>query len=332
MAGQSDAIDPRSTDLEADSAAAVLARHGRSFHWSSRLLSPEHARDAAILYAFCRHADDLVDERAPVEGAAAIEALRTRMERLRVAGATAPRPGRHDPLAAFVALAERRRLDPAVVDVLLDTLRQDAGPVRLRSLGELLRYAFGVASTVGLMLCVVLGCVDRRARASSSTSRAFAIDLGVAMQLTNVARDVLEDAQRGRIYLPLPADLRPEHLLAGPGPARDRALVAVHEVLDLSARYYRSADRGLCYLPGRARAAILAASRIYEGIGAVIRRRGVDYWSARCHVRTVGKIRHTLRAAACLLLLPRYWRLARGAAHDPTLHAELAGLPAVASP
>jgi 15-cis-phytoene synthase len=304
--------EPRTEQRAAD----VLAHHGRSFHWASRWLRRRHARDAAVLYAFCRRADDLVDELPPAEGHAEIAELRRQLADHRQPELLQP----SDAIAPFVELMQRVAIDPEVVDVLLHTLQQDAGPVRMRSERDLLRYAYGVASTVGLMMCRVLECRDPRALA-------FAIDLGVAMQLTNVARDVLEDAGRDRIYLPLDPAIEPRHLLTGAGPARDAALHAVGAVLDVADRYYRSADRGLCYLPWRARAAILAASRIYEGIGAVIRGRGAGYWQQRCRVGLIGKLYHSTRAMSSLLFVPRYWRIGHQPTHDGTLHFPLSGLP-----
>jgi 15-cis-phytoene synthase len=300
----------------ADSAVRVLARHSRSFHWASALLSRQHAADAATLYAFCRHADDLVDELPPAAGRAAIVTLRAATVGPPATHASAAPPVLRD----FRELMQRRGIDPAIVHILLRTLERDADPVRLASEEELLRYAYGVASTVGLMMCAVLGCDDARAEV-------FAIDLGIAMQLTNVARDVLEDARRDRIYAPMPAEVQPADIVADRGRAREQALTAVHAVLGLADRYYRSADRGMRLLPWRARGAIVAASRIYEGIGAVIRRRGSAYWQQRCHVTAGGKSWHTARALTALLLAPGYWRRGGVVTHDASLHRALAGLP-----
>jgi len=305
-----------------DVAQRVLARQGRSFHWASWFLPAAQAHDAATLYAFCRHVDDLVDERPANEARRELRALRARLREADGRVARSPAEGGHDPLAGFAELARRCRIDAVVVDALLDTLAGDTGPVRLRSMDDLLRYAHGVASTVGLMMCDVLGCRDRRARA-------FAIDLGIAMQLTNVARDVLEDAGRGRIYLPLPGHLDAAALAADAPGARAAALPCVHEVLDVARRYYRSADGGLRYLPWRARCAIAVASRVYEGIGAVIRRRGDAYWQQRCRTGRLGKFGHTVRALAAVVALPRYWRRWPGARHEARLHAALRGLPGV---
>lgn len=293
-------------------AARVLARSGRSFHWASTLLTRRHADDAATLYAFCRHADDLVDELPPAEGRAAIAALRESVVAPAPASVGSGVPG------GFLELMRRRRIDPSIVLVLLETLERDAGPVLLRSEEQLLRYAYGVASTVGLMMCSVLDCDDPRATV-------FAIDLGIAMQLTNVARDVLEDARRGRVYVPMPAGTQPADIVADRGRARELALGAIDDVLALADRYYRSADRGIRFLPWRARGAILAASRIYEGIGAVVRRRGASYWQSRCRVSAAGKAWHTARALSALAMVPTYWR--GQAEHDGRLHRALAGLP-----
>lgn len=289
-------------------AARVLKRHGKTFHWASRLLGKQRAQDAATLYAFCRHADDLVDEASAANRGAALEKL---SEEVFGPG------GDQQP---FRDLARRCGFATAVVRSFLDGLRTDTETVRFRRRSELLRYCYGVASTVGLLMCDVLEVRDRRARA-------FAIDLGIAMQLTNICRDVLEDAERGRIYIPMPDHVTADHLAAGNPGARRLARLYIGETLDLAARYYRSADLGMRYLPWRARLAILTASRTYEAIGKVIRRRGDRYWQGRCYVGRAGKVWHTLRAMGAFVFCPRYWSVARSADHDSALHRALAGLP-----
>ncbi len=280
-------------------AAGSLAKHGKSFHWASRFLDASTARDAALLYAFCREADDLADE-----GCSSLSRRETA-----------------ELLSEFDALSRRRGFDPAVIEVFLGTLRSDSGSVRIRTHEELLRYCYGVASTVGLMMCDVLGVHDARARA-------FAIDLGIAMQLTNIARDVLEDARRDRIYLPMPDDIGPAEILAGDPRTRRIARAEVDKALALARRYYRSGDRGMRFLPRRARVAILIASRVYEAIGGVIqRRRGDRYWAGRCWVGRAGKLLHTVRALGSLLFQPRFWRSRSSDPHDCRLHLGLRGLP-----
>jgi phytoene synthase len=145
----------------------------------------------------------------------------------------------------------------------------DLDLVRIQSDRDLVRYCYRAAGTVGLMMCAVLGVRDPRAWR-------HAVDLGIAMQLTNISRDVLEDAQAGRVYLPAERlsayGVTPEEVVDGQADAGAISLV-VEDVLVLAEGYYQSGDAGMRFLPTRARWAILVASRLYRGIGRRLRRR-----------------------------------------------------------
>lgn len=298
------------------SPAEMLARHGKSFAWASRFLGRREAATAAETYAFCRRVDDLADDAPADQALPALEALRAQLR-----GAEEPANW----VESFLSLAQRIGLATEVVDQFVAGVARDTGPVRIADDAALIRYAYGVAGTVGLKMCAVFGVSDRRAFP-------FAIDLGVGMQLTNICRDVLEDAGRDRIYLPatlLGPEISTAQLLSGDAEARSRAERAVRRLLESADAYYRSADRGLRFLPRRARLAILIASRVYEAIGFDVRRslRRGCYWDRRAHVTRPGKLWHTLRAIGCFLFRPSYWRLGAPPEHDPLLHDALRELP-----
>ncbi|MGF1526757.1 MAG: phytoene/squalene synthase family protein [Candidatus Competibacterales bacterium] len=296
----------------------TLRRHGKSFYWAARFLPLDQAVDAARLYAFCRYVDDLVD--LGVDGGGDPHQVRERLAALR---RDLARGASDDPtMADLLTLLAERDIDPQVVDTLLLTLEQDLTPLAIADWEQLLRYAYGVASTVGIAMCRVLEIRDPRALP-------FAIDLGIAMQLTNIARDVQEDARRQRRYLPEPA-LSPATILKGQ--ERGRVDRAVDAILAAAQRYYRSADRGMHYIPLRARLGILIAARVYEAIGTKIRRRRALFWRGRGATRPAEKAWHTLRAVTALLCLPRYWSRHRGSPHDAHLHRCLKGLPGADAP
>ena len=299
---------------------AVLRREGRSFHWAARLLPPAVAGEAAVLYAFCRHVDDLGDD--PGDGPdagigaarAALDALAADLDR-----GTSARPA----VAAFLDLAARRDIPLAAAQALVAGVRQDLDAPVLACEGDLLRYAYRVAGTVGLMMCPVLGV-------RAAWAAPFAVDLGIALQMTNIARDVVEDARRGRRYLPasdLPVPLSPA-ALAAPDPATARAaFVGVQRLLERATVYRRSGERGLRAIPGRPRLAILAASRVYDGIGTRLRRLGpAACQGTRAVVPAHGKAALTLRAGLAFLG-PRLRDRGPPPAHDPALHAAIAGWP-----
>ncbi len=295
-------------------ARAVLARNGRTFSWATSLLPEGQAARAAILYAFCRHVDDIADHGSREESAIRLEALRAELEHGRSS----------DPVVSrFSELSEQVGIRSSVIDEFLDGIESDLRPVRVADEGELVRYGYKVAGTVGLMMCHALGV-------SETKGYPFAIDLGVAMQLTNIARDVLEDAARDRIYLPashLSPRVTPSALIGGDTAARDEALDAIYGVLDLAHRFYRSADEGMRFLSNRPRLAVLSASRMYEDIGTVIRRRKDSYWESRSYVGAPRKLWLTCRAMGHWLLDPRYRGVARARPHQAQLHSPLRALP-----
>ena len=292
----------------------VFRRKARTFWWAGRLLPRNVRDDAATVYAFCRLVDDTGDETEDAGDAKlALEALSNE-----VLGRAEPRPL----IAEFRAVAHRLGLPLEAASELIAGVRGDLGVVRMGDDDELLRYCYRVASTVGLMMCAVLGVRCREALP-------HAVDLGIAMQLTNICRDVAEDAGRGRVYLPASrlraAGVEPELLLRGAAPP-ERAAAVVAEVLALADRYYRSADGGMRDIPWRFRPAILVASRTYRAIGVKLRRSTPDALARRTVVPWPEKLAWGATAMAASLrpailgITPRW-------AHDRALHQALRGLP-----
>ncbi len=243
----------------------ILAARARSFRWASAFLSATQRARVADLYAFCRAVDDLADAQGVTP-----EAQRD-LDRLQKALAAEPTgeslwPKEH---LWFRELCLDCGIEFQVVQELIDGMISDLGVVRVQCDADLIRYCYQAAGTVGLMMCSVLGVRDPRALGR-------AVDLGIAMQLTNISRDVLEDAQASRVYLPADrlraVGVEPEQLVDGRADVLGVSLV-VNDVLALAEVYYRSADEGIGFLPARARWAVLVASRLYRGIGRRLRRR-----------------------------------------------------------
>jgi len=287
----------------------VLRWNGRSFHWAARFMPAATARDAATLYAFCRHVDDLGDGGDPAHAAPALDAIAAALD-----GGAVPDAATR----AFLDLARRRGIALAAARTLVTTVRADLDAPRVPDEGALIRYAHGVAGTVGVMMCPLLGVTDARAEP-------FAVDLGIAMQLTNIARDVAEDAAAGRRYLPaswLGSDVPPQRLL-DPDAATDRRVrAALDRTLATADRYYTSAERGMRFIPARTRLAILAAARIYAAIGPRVR--AAADWRERAVVPPARKALYS--AAAMRAFAARHTRaVGPPPAHDPALHAPIAG-------
>ena len=244
---------------------SVLAVRARSFRWASAFLSATQRRRVADLYAFCRAVDDLADAQGVTPEA------QQDLARLQKALASEP-DGRSlwpREYLWFRELCLDCNIEFEVVQELIDGMISDLGVVRMSSDAELIRYCYQAAGTVGLMMCSILGVRDPRALG-------HAVDLGIAMQLTNISRDVLEDAQSSRVYLPADrlraVGVEPEQLIEGTANPRGVSLV-VDDLLTLAEVYYRSADEGMSFLPARARWAVLVASRLYRGIGRRLRRK-----------------------------------------------------------
>ncbi|MEM1389116.1 MAG: phytoene/squalene synthase family protein [Pseudomonadota bacterium] len=261
-------------------ACAEAIRHGsRSFYVASRLLPGEIRDPALALYAFCRLADDEVDLKA--SKAASVLALHERLD-----AAYAGKPFNASSDRAFAAVIEAFEMPRALPEALLEGLAWDAMEKRYATLGELHSYSARVAAAVGAMMCVLMRVRDRHALAR-------ACDLGVAMQLTNIARDVGEDAREGRLYLPLEwlaeVGLDPEGILALPVNTPELALLT-HRLLRVAQRLYGQSEAGIALLPRRARPGIYAARHIYAGIGGAIERAGYDSVNSRAHTNTAQKL------------------------------------------
>jgi phytoene synthase len=268
-----------------DVTGIALRRHGKSFHFASFFLSKRHADRATQLYALCRHLDDLADE-APCPVTA--EAILTRFQADLKADTAA---GFFQ--TAFLTLRRDTDMPLAPMLDLIDGLICDLGTVRIADEVKLLNYCYQVAGTVGLMMCAVLDVRDPKAYTA-------AISLGVAMQLTNIARDIGADAALGRRYLPASwvGTLEPDVLLA-PTPRIKRDLAAAtHRLLALADEHYRIGEAGLGYLPWRARFAILVAARVYREIGKVIAEAGYQSWRGRAHVSPWRKLLVAAQAVA----------------------------------
>jgi phytoene desaturase len=298
----------RSATPALQSADLVLSRKGKSFHWARRWMSSSRAARATRLYGFCRYVDDIADEGCAGQDPRAALAL--------IAQDIASGASQDPIIADALALMRECRIQPALVLTFIDGIRSDLDPVRMTDEAALLCYCYQAAGTVGAMMCRVLDCDDPAALR-------HAIDLGMAMQLTNICRDVAEDAAVGRRYLPasMVGDLAPQALV-DPAPALQPGLqTCIGELLDTADRYYRSGEAGLAHLPVGARCSILVAARVYRAIGTQLRGCGNAYWLGRTVVPQQTKRRVTWRALLSTPFMPRFWLPTRH--HDAALHGAL---------
>lgn len=275
--------NPRDADLAA--CRALLRNGSRSFLAASWLLPRAVREPACALYAFCREADDAVD--GADARADAIAQLHARLARIYGRGAPADAVER-----ALAGVVRRHAVPPLLLEALVEGLAWDTQPRPYETLADVQAYAARVAGTVGATMALLMGVRGREPLAR-------ACDLGVAMQLTNIARDVGEDARLGRLYLPRDwlreAGIAPEAWLAQPvyTPALGQV---IERLLRAADALYARVDAGIAALPPACRPGIEAARRLYAEIGHELRRRGLDSVSRRTVVGTPRKLR--LLAAA----------------------------------
>jgi phytoene synthase len=258
---------------DAAACAALLRGGSLTFFLASRVLPSDARAAATALYAFCRLADDAIDLGDDRERA--LQQLRERLDGM-YTGAPLPFPVDR----ALADVVRKYAVPRALLEALIEGFEWDAGGRQYETLEQLTDYAARVAGTVGAMMALLMGV-----RAPEVVARAC--DLGVAMQLTNIARDVGEDASRGRLYLPRAwmreAGLEPDRWLTAP--VHSAALAGVIERLLCAAdELYRQADIGIAALPRTCRPAIRAARLLYAEIGHEVRRRGHDAISRRAVV------------------------------------------------
>ena len=258
--------------------AATLKTGSRSFALASLFLPGRVRAPATALYAFCRAADDAID--LTEDRAAALLTLRARLDAI-YAGTLGDSVDR-----AFAAVVTDFGLPRALPEALLEGFAWDVEARRYEDLPSLVGYAMRVAGTVGVMMALLMGTRD-------AAMLSAACDLGCAMQLTNIARDVGEDAQAGRLYLPL-SWLRAEGIDPAAWLAEPRFTPGIGRVvarlLAEAGRLYARAEPGVARLPARCRPAIRAARLLYDGIGDAVAQAGHDSVSARAVVPLTRKL------------------------------------------
>jgi 15-cis-phytoene synthase len=269
---------------------ALLRGGSRTFFAASHVLPRRVAEPATALYAFCRLADDAVDLHGGKLGALAH--LRERLERA-YDGHPLPAPADR----GFAEVVARFAIPRALPEALLEGLAWDAVGRRYEDVSALTDYAVRVAGSVGAMMAIVMG-----ERSAEVVARAC--DLGVAMQLTNIARDVGEDARAGRLYLPLlwlrEAGINPDAWLARPvfcpalGPC-------VQRLLNLADVLYQRSSVGISRLPRACRPGIRAARLLYAEIGREVERHGCDSVSRRAIVPSTRKVSLLMQAVTAIV-------------------------------
>ena len=262
----------------------MITKGSKSFSLAARLFDSD-TRDAAFfLYGWCRYCDDQVDRAGMAESR---EQLERRLAKLSEATRSVF-SGAAQGQAVFIAMqyiVQRYSIPAHYALELIEGMAMDARGTRYQTFNDLALYCYRVAGTVGLMMSHVMGLRDEQALK-------HAADLGIAMQLTNIARDITEDASMGRIYLPLEwlteADIAPEEIAAVKN--RPKLALVTKRLLQEAQRYYLSGDDGLWHLSFRSACAVAAARHVYAEIGSLLLDKGPSAWDQRSYITFARKL------------------------------------------
>lgn len=268
--------------------------HSRTFYMASALLPADKRLAVRALYAFCRVTDDMVDHTGRSDAAAALDVWR------RVA--LNPHPPAHEPVALAWADARARFHVPhGYAEQLICGVERDLEQTRYATFHDLAAYAYGVASTVGLMAMHIIGFASERAIP-------YAVKLGVALQLTNILRDVGEDWGAGRLYLPQDelAQFSLSEADVAAGRVDDRWRAFMRYQIARNRRLYAESYPGISMLSADGRFAIAAAADLYRAILDDIEQHDYDVFSRRARASPLGKLRR----------LPGIWWRSRYAYHS----------------
>ncbi|KKB78195.1 phytoene synthase [Devosia soli] len=277
------------SDAVVANSEVAIAQGSQSFAAAAKLFDKQTRDDAVMLYAWCRHCDDVVD--GQTLGHAQEADFRTgqqqRLDLLRAQTASAlAGEVTSDPVfEALRRVVERHQIPPRHPQELLAGFEMDVADRHYETIGDTLEYCYHVAGVVGVMMAMIMGVRDPKVLDRAS-------DLGLAFQLTNIARDVVDDARVGRVYVP--REILKRHGIAVIDPENRAQWLALHaaalELLDLAETYYASAYLGMASLPPRSAWAIGAARRVYRAIGAKLRQGGPSAWEQRVSTTKAEKI------------------------------------------
>ena len=273
-------------DLELNS-STDLKREGKSFYWASFFLPKNSKKNAGILYSICRYFDDIADKQTEDQ----TNYLKKSIEEIK--------NNKSNKVNIFL---QENKINNAIFIDLLEGLIFDQKKIKIKNKEELIKYSYHVAGTVGLMMSKILGV--RNNLASSC-----AIDLGIAMQLTNIVRDVYEDAQMERIYLP--SDWLPNislSILNGSDEIsyeqEEKISSANNRLIELSEKFYENGFTGLKYIPFKSRLGIFIAANVYMGIGRKIKKFGKKYLKKRVYLTNYEKFIITIKSIFIFMIIP----------------------------
>ena len=266
-----------------------LEKHGKSFHWASFFLPNKNKGAASELYSICRYFDDLADK-TPADQS---EKLKSEFEQIC--------NNAEHPINKFF---KSNNIPIQILGDLIQGLIQDQKLVRLQTEKELIEYSYQVAGTVGLMMQPLILVKNKNANK-------HAVDLGIAMQLTNIARDIYEDAIMNRVYVPKEwlREISIEHLKSDSiNEVQTQMSAILRKLIDLSEIYYQNGFSGMKYIPIKTRLAIFFAAKIYRAIGMKIKSNKYKYSNKRVYLNKLNKLWVTIKSLPEFIFLKVIYR------------------------
>tara|TARA_E500000178_G_scaffold215078_1_gene212408 strand:+ start:53 stop:934 length:882 start_codon:yes stop_codon:yes gene_type:complete len=275
-------------DLELNS-STDLKREGKSFYWASFFLPKSSKKNAGILYSICRYFDDIADNHSEDQ----TNYLKNSIQEIK--------NNKSNKVSIFL---KENKINNSIFIDLIEGLILDQKKIRIQNKEELIKYSYHVAGTVGLMMSKIIGVKHKKAAQS-------AIDLGIGMQLTNIARDVYEDSKMQRIYLP--ANWIPKISLKNLNNLEELSLEkdekisnAIHKVIRLSEKFYKNGFAGLKYIPFSTRLGIFIAANVYRGIGIKIKSNKKRYFRERVYLNSFEKSLITIKSILLFIFIPLF--------------------------
>jgi phytoene synthase len=275
-------------------AEATIATGSKSFAAAARLFDPRTREGAVMLYAWCRHCDDVVDDQ-DLGHATGLTATSTPLERIamledRTRRAFAGEPMREPAFQALQRVAQNHDVPLALTLEHLDGFRMDAEERVYETFEEVLDYCHHVAGVVGVMMARVMGARDPAVLVRAA-------DLGLAFQLTNIARDIVPDAAVGRVYLPARwlAEAGIERSAIAAPTHRERVAGLAARLVAMAEPYYASARIGIDALPRRSAWAVAVALGVYREIGLRVVAAGPRAWDGRVSTSKADKLGHVAK-------------------------------------
>ena len=249
-----------------------IKSEGKSFYWASFFLPKKNRIAASRLYSICRYLDDVADN-SKLDTSSEIKNIFNQIK--------------ENESSEINIFFKKNNINLGILKDLIDGLISDQQNVRVTDEKELIDYSYKVAGTVGLMMLPIINTKDAEARK-------HAIDLGIAMQLTNIARDVYEDAKMNRLYLPKEwlGQVSVSDLIDNKLDDQKKRLIelSIKNLIELSDKFYANGFSGMKFIPLRTRLAIFFAAKIYKGIGEKIKSGGYVYKLERIYLNKLEKL------------------------------------------